>query len=231
MKNILKRIHLELKDDITKLLNHPFIQNLSDGLYSKEQITLFGEQYYILSCAFTEFLILASANIKEEKYRVPIIENIYDEHGRGDYNYSHRKLLLKFLKAIDSKRIESISPLPHTSANVYGMKKLCETGSLFEVIGALGPGCEYFTDIQYEKIVKSLFLNYKFTKDELHFFYEHISHDPKHTADIDNIILDIVKSESDLSEVIFGAKQAIIFETLFWDGLLLNSGEPTANKV
>jgi len=231
MKNTIDRIHKDLETDISGLLNHPFIQNLADGLYSKEQIKVFGEQYYILSCAFTEFLILASSSIKEEKFRVPIIDNIYDEHGRGNYLHSHRILLIKFLKAINAKGVDEINPLPHTSANIYGMKKLCETGTLNEIIGAIGPGCEYFTDTQYEKIVNSLYTNYNYSKDDLHFFYEHISHDPRHTEDIDSIITEIIKTESDYDELLFGAKQAIIFETLFWDGLFKTVGKPAGNTV
>lgn len=217
--DILKSIKSEIQSDINTLLDHPFILNLQQGNLSMNDIKTFGEQYYILSCAFTQFLILASASITNEKHRSPIIDNIYDEHGRGNYLHSHRILLLKFLSSLGVESVEYIEPFPSTMANIYGMKKLCESGDPLEVIGAIGPGCEYFTDTQYSKLVKPLSEKYSFTSDDLHFFHEHIDHDPRHTSDIDNIILEIVKDENDLKKVVFGAKQAVIFETLFWDGL------------
>lgn len=217
--NTVEKILTAIQPDIDELLNHSFFQKLEKGEYTIKEISLFAEQYYLISCAFTKFLLLASASVDNEKYRVPIIDNLYDEHGRGNYLHSHRILLQNFMKVTEAKEIDVLKPLANTSANIYGMFKLCETGSLLEILGAIGPGCEYFTDTQYAKIVKPLSEIYNFSKDDLFFFYEHINHDPRHTSDIDNIIIEIVKTEDDLDEVIKGAKQAIIFETLFWDGL------------
>lgn len=227
--NITNKIQKAIQPDIDRLLEHPFFVKLQNGDYTLKEIRLFSEQYYLISCAFTKFLILACSSIDNEKYRIPIIDNLYDEHGRGNYLHSHRIMLQTFMKAAGAKDVSELIALPNTSANIYGMNKLCESGSVLEILGAIGPGCEYFTDTQYENIVKPLNEIYKFSTEDLFFFYEHINHDPRHTSDIDNVIIEIAKSEEDIEEVIKGAKQAIIFETLFWDGLynecekLLNS--------
>lgn len=217
--NITEKLLKELSPNVDSIINHHFLLKLESGTYSINEIRIFSEQYYLISCAFTRFLLIAGANIKNEEHRMPIIDNLYDEHGRGNYLHSHRVLLQKFMTIVETKKVDQIVPLPSTSAYINGMFKLCESNSELEILGAIGPGCEYFTDLQYSRIVKPLFEIYKYTKDDLFFFYEHINHDPRHTSDIDNIILDLVKNDSDFNLVINGAKQSIIFEKIFWDGL------------
>ena len=226
-----EKVLMAIQPDIDELLNHPFFQKLERGEYSIKEINIFVEQYYLFSCAFTRFLLLAAASIKNEKYRMPIIDNLYDEHGNGNYLKSHRILFQNFMKATKAKHIDELKPLPTTSAYIYGMFKLCETGSLLEIFGAIGPGCEYFTDTQYLKIVKPLAEIYKFTETDLNFFYEHIKHDEVHSSDLDNIIIEIAKTEDDVNEVIKGAKQAILFEILFWDGIYKNCEKSLKGQI
>jgi pyrroloquinoline quinone (PQQ) biosynthesis protein C len=208
-----------IKNDVDELLNHNFIKDLENGKLSIQELQIFAEQYYLISCAFNNFLFYACANINSEKIRLPLLENLFDEHGRGDLKGSHRELLKKFLNAINAKEINNIKPLPSTQANIYGMEALCNNGSILEIIGALGPGCEAFTTEQYKKILNSLKRIYKFSDDDLIFFTEHIKHDPRHTDDIELILDQIINTDKEMNEVIRGAKQAIIFETILWDGI------------
>lgn len=208
-----------MRSDVNELLGHSFIKALENGKLSNSDLRLFAEQYYIISCAFNKFLFYACSSIGDESLRLPLLENLFDEHGRGDLNGSHRMLLKRFLDATNAKETCDIVPLPSTQANIYGMEALCNNGSLCEIMGALGPGCEAFTTEQYAKILKPLKEIYNFSDDDLIFFSEHIIHDPIHTHDIEEILEQIINSDEDMENVIYGAKQAIIFETIFWDGI------------
>ncbi len=226
-------IHSAISKELNDVLDHPFIQSLSNGEYSLNELKLFAEQYYLLSGAFVDFLLLASTRIKNDSNRMAFIENLFDEHGRGNHEANHRELLKRFLQAVGCKNFEKIKPLVTTSAYIHGMRDLCSTGSQLEVLGALGPGCEAFTVDQYTLITNGLEKHFDFTKDELMFFASHIAHDPKHTRDIDDVIAKLLKDDdSKLHQVITGAKKSIIFENIFWDGLYEGCGEiKTANKV
>ncbi len=192
---------------------------LTNGEIDKSKLKIFAEQYYLISCAFNQFLFNACGSIDSETIREPLLENLYDEHGRGDLSQSHRELLKIFLNATEAGEIENLVPFPETEANIYGMNALCLNGSVNEILGALGPGCESFTVRQYKIIYNALKNKYGFSDEELIFFTEHIKHDPRHTADIEGAIKISVKSDSDIQEVINGAKKAIIYETLLWDGI------------
>ncbi|HIP13243.1 MAG TPA: iron-containing redox enzyme family protein [Arcobacter sp.] len=215
----IKTVMKAIEEDINTLVNHPFILDLEKGKVPMSGLKIFAEQYYLISCAFNKFLFNACGSIDSEEIREPLLENLYDEHGRGNLNNSHRELLKKFLAAVDIKNIDSIKPLASTQANIYGMNFLCKNSSVLEILGALGPGCEAFTTEQYTRIYKALKKFYNFSEDDLIFFTEHIHHDPRHTSDIEEVISKAIESDHDITYVIEGAKKAIIFETLLWDGI------------
>lgn len=208
-----------ISESLNNILTHPFVKKLDNGGCTLNDVRLFAEQYYLVSGAFVDFLLLGSTRIKEDENRNAFIENLFDEHGRGNPKVNHRKLLKRFLVAAGCKEIDEIVPLETTAAYIHGMRDLCSTGTQLEVLGALGPGCEGFTVEQYSVINDALERHFKFSKDDLIFFISHVAHDPKHTSDIDNVIEVLVKNESDFNQVISGAKKSIIFENIFWNGL------------
>ena len=151
----MKSISAEISDDLDNILTHPFIKNLNLGNYSINEVRLFAEQYFLLSNAFVNFLLLGSTRIHHDFDRLPFIENLFDEHGRGNSKVDHRILLKNFLLASGCKNIDEIRPLDKTAAYIHGMRDLCSSGTELEVLGALGPGCEAFTVEQYTKIKKA----------------------------------------------------------------------------
>ncbi len=219
MENVNSAISSAISEDVDGILAHPFIQRLNEGKYSLNEIRIFAEQYFLLSAAFVDFLLLASTRIEDDADRSVFIVNLFDEHGRGNNKANHRRLLKKFLLSSGCKETNHIKPLDKTAAYIHGMRGLCREGTQLEVLGALGPGCESFTVEQYILIKEGLEKSFEFTKDDLIFFTSHIAHDPKHTNDIDDVIHRLVKSSDDLNQVISGARQSIIFENMFWDGL------------
>lgn len=207
----MENIHSAISEGLDNVLAHPFIKSLEAGEYSLNEIRLFAEQYFLLSGAFVDFLLLGSTRIQKDSDRSAFIENLFDEHGRGNNKVDHRKLLKRFIYATGCQSTDEIRPLDKTAAYIHGMRDLCTRGTQLEVLGALGPGCESFTVEQYTLIKKGLEKHFEFTKDDLIFFTSHIAHDPKHTADIDNVISQLVKNDDDLQEVISGAKKINYF--------------------
>lgn len=212
-------INLYISEDMDSILTHAFIQNLCEGKYSLKELRIFAEQYYLVSCAFVEFLLLGSIRIKKDSDRCVFIENLFDEHGRGSKKDNHRELLEKFLLAAECKPVGEIKPLVKTSAYIHGMRDLCRTGTQLEVLGAIGPGCEEYLVKLYTLINNAIIHHFTFEKRELVFFATHIAHDPSHTSDIEDVIKSLAMNDSDYSQIISGAKQALIFEKILWDGI------------
>lgn len=209
-----------ITSDIELLLCHPFIVNLSDAKYKKYDLKLFAEQYYLLSTSFINLLLYGSINIKSDKIRLSLISNLWDEHGNGNIELSHRELLKKFLLAIDTSiNIDKIKPLKETKEYIYKMENLCKNASEVEILSILGPACEFFTAKQYILIYEALKYKYSFTDEELVFFTKHIKHDDKHSSDIANSLKTILINSSQLKKSIIASKTAIKLENMFWDGL------------
>ncbi|HIE45669.1 MAG TPA: DUF3050 domain-containing protein [Flavobacteriaceae bacterium] len=216
---MIKKLENSIEKERKKLLNHKFLELLSQGVYKQNELKIFAEQYYLLSNSFCNFLFYACINIKSEEDRLPILINLWDENGNGNIKLSHRTLLKKFLDAVDKNiNVENIVPLDSTKCYIANMLDLYKNSSVVEILSSLGTGCESLTTEQYKIILKSLRENYKFNDNELIFFIEHVYHDPKHSSDI-NIILEKLLRNNNMQKAINSAKKAIHEEIKFWDGL------------
>lgn len=202
-----------------KLFNHKFLQLLNNKNMKQNELRIFAEQYYLLSNAFCTFLFYACINIESEEDRLPILTNLWDEHGKGNIQQSHRNLLKKFLFSVDEKiDVNNITPLQSTKQYILNMLDIYKNSSAVEILSALGAGCESLTTEQYKIILKSLRSNYKFTDSELIFFTEHIKHDAEHSSDI-NKVLNNILTDTNINIAISSAKKAINEEVKFWNGL------------
>jgi pyrroloquinoline quinone (PQQ) biosynthesis protein C len=217
---MINKLIKSISPEISLLLNHEFIVNLSKKQYRKSQLKLFAEQYYLVSVEFITLLLYGALNIKLDENRLPIISNLWDEHGRGDIGNSHRELLKFFLIGIDkSVDFNKIQPSEKTKIYIEGMRKLLEKSSELETLCILGPACESFTAAQYKSIYTALITNYSFTKNELMFFKEHVIHDERHSTEINNVLEKFITSDEKLEKGIVAAKKSLFLEKIFWDGL------------
>jgi pyrroloquinoline quinone (PQQ) biosynthesis protein C len=219
----MKKVKTSIHAEINAVINHEFFLQLKKGAFTKDQIKVYAEQYYLLSKAFVEFLLLGSLSIKDDDCRSAFIKNLFDEHGKGNNNAGHRVLLEKFVKSTGGN-INNIYPFDKTSVYIHGMKDLCRSGSQLEILGALGPSCEFVTQHMYRTIYNSLKNIYKFNDENLIFFKTHIDHDPSHEQDIEDTIKCILTCNDNkaVNSVISGAKQSLILEKIFWDGVYEN---------
>lgn len=213
----MNNIKASISTEIGAVINHEFFARLQKGEFTQHQIRLYAEQYYLVSKAFVEFLLLGSLSIKDDGHRSALIKNLFDEHGRGNNDGGHRVLLERFIQSLNGS-IKNIVPLDKTSVYIHGMRDLCHNGSQLEVLGALGPGCEFVTQQMYQSIYEALKNVYNFNDDDLIFFKSHIVHDPKHEKDIEDTIRCLVKNNTN-DAIISGAKQSLILEKIFWDGI------------
>ena len=152
---------------------------------------------------------------------MPIIENLWEEHGEGKLAKSHRILFNKFAAALDieEKELYAVEPLPTTRICCENLLNLCHDGHFVESLGALGPGTEFFTNSEYAIIEKGL-KNYDFlSADDIEFWTVHISLDETHYSEMLEALEPWTHSLENRYMIKSGAKKAIDLEILFWDGL------------
>ncbi len=216
-----EHLEVELKPKIAQILNHPFLERIASGTLTKEQLRFFTLQYSIYCSYFPRFLAAAAASVPDDRTRMPIMENLWEEHGEGKIQASHRVLYENYAKGLglEPKDLLAAVPLPNTRACVENLLDLCEEGHFLESLGALGPGTEYFTTAEYLKILGGLRRTNLFSEDHLEFWVVHTTLDEEHYAEMIDAIRFWTKSSTEESMIRLGAIKAIELEVLFWDGL------------
>ena len=152
---------------------------------------------------------------------MPIIENLWEEHGEGKLKKSHRILFNNFAKSVglSVKELDETEPLPTTRICCENLINLCHDGSFLESLGALGPGTEFFTNEEYSIIAKGL-KKYKFLSEkDIEFWLVHISLDEDHYSEMVDCLRPWANTLENKYLIKTGAKKAIDLEILFWDGL------------
>lgn len=211
----------ELQPKINEILNHPFMERIANAALDEDQLKFFGLQYSIYCAYFPRFLAASAANVPDDRTRMPIMENLWEEHGEGKIEASHRVLYENFAAALGLSKedLVDVSPLPNTRACVENMLDLCEEGHFLESLGALGPGTEYFTNNEYLKILNGLRKYDKLTEEDLTFWEVHTTLDEEHYSEMIDALRPWARSSTEESMIRLGAIKAIELEVLFWDGL------------
>jgi len=220
----IKKLEKELRPEIDKILYHPFLLRIAKGDMSHEQLQYFAIQYADYCYHFPRFLAFTAGNIPDDITRMPLIENMWEEHGSGRYSRSHRQLYNKFLEAldVDPKNLANYQKLPDTQTCVQTMMDICKNKHFLESIGALGPGTEFFTNDEYEIIFNGLEKSPYLTQRDLKFWKVHISLDVEHYSEMVEILYPYLKDENNCNLIKAGALKAIQMEQLFWSGLERN---------
>ncbi|MCO6462350.1 MAG: iron-containing redox enzyme family protein [Saprospiraceae bacterium] len=218
---MLKQLEKDLLTKIDRILSHPVVDAIHNARLNIEQLRLFALQYYIYCSYFPRFLCACAANIPDDNTRMAIIENIWEEHGSGKLSGSHRVLFEKFALSLGltQNQLKEAHPIPSTLINVEYLLNMCQDDSFIKSLGALGPGTEFFTSQEYEKIYRGLQKVDGLTEDDLEFWSVHITLDDHHYSDMLSSIRPWIRDEDDARLLKEGAERAIDLEILFWDGL------------
>ena len=216
-----KQLEQDLETDIQKILRHPFIERIATASLNLEQLQVFAEQYAIYCYHFPRFLAATAANIPDDTARFPIIKNLWEEHGEGDIAKSHRTLYQKFATALQLNigNLNTIKALDSTKYCVESLLKICQQTHFLESLGALGPGTEFFTSDEYQKIAKGLLKCDFLNKTDILFWTVHITLDETHYSDMMNVLVPYIEKLENQQLIERGAKQALALELIFWDGL------------
>lgn len=221
MEGFFQELEDELNMGIQKILNHPFITLIRTASLSRSQLQFFARQYSIYCNYFPRFLAATASNIPDDKTRMPLIVNLWEEHGEGNIRKSHRLLFHRFALAtgLQEEELKDPAPLPTTEICCEHLLDICQDYDFITSLGALGPGTEFFTNEEYKIIVSGL-RQYDFLSEEdIEFWTVHMEIDEHHYSDMVEAIRPWTNKLEYRHLIKTGAKKAIDLEILFWDGL------------
>lgn len=155
------------------MVNHALISGLIAQHFSIEQMHGIGERFYHVIKNFPRFLAAMISHWDDTNARMPLVENLFEEHGRMDMHKVHVHTYVDFLRqmGMDHERVTSSKPTPSTIAYFNSVMHLCTHNHPNQGLGALA----YIEDIVHQ--VSAIFGG-AVKRERAH--VEHVSHFSEH---------------------------------------------------
>lgn len=95
-------------------LENPYFQALRDGTFTREDFVETQVQFAHAVFFFSRPMLVLAGRVSNPVVRLPLLENVRDEHGRGDLAFSHEATFTRFLErlgvSVDEARARPLWP-------------------------------------------------------------------------------------------------------------------------
>lgn len=120
--------------------NHPLFKALENNEFDLEQTKQIALQVYHVVLCFPRFLAAVLTNMPDYKMRMPLVENLFEEHGKMNVTYVHSETYKEFLKGIglSEQEIHESKPIIPVIAYNRAIIDLCLHYPYLEGLAALG---------------------------------------------------------------------------------------------
>ncbi|MCC3355385.1 TenA family transcriptional regulator [Bacillus sp. REN16] len=123
-----------------KIEEHPLFMAINNGDFSDEQRKEIALQIYHVVLYFPRFLSAILTNMSDYRMRMPLVENLFEEHGKMNEKYVHSETYKEFLTGIGVSEEEIKESKPSIAVIAYnrGLTDLCLHYHYLEGLAALG---------------------------------------------------------------------------------------------
>jgi len=210
--------------EYTALFESRGLSTIRNKSLSKAQSAYILRQYQKYVEVFPKLLAIGISKLDDDDSRMPLVANLWEEHGEGQISKAHRNLYKQLLASVGQT-----SPLIHPlllgqyrhSAERFAASCLDEvsSGTASFAMGFLGPGTEGTTAELYG-VLQNLLCAFGLQDQDI-FFEPHCALDVEHIKMFGPAI-DAVLRDGALtgrSDYVAGVRKALQLETEFWDGV------------
>jgi hypothetical protein len=81
-------------------LEAPYLRALRDGSFEREDFVETQLQFFAAVAHFSRPMAMLASRLPRPDQRVALVENIFDEHGRGDLGHGHERTFLLLLERL-----------------------------------------------------------------------------------------------------------------------------------
>lgn len=81
-------------------LENPYFQALREGSFTREDFVETQVQFAHAVFFFSRPMLVLAGRVSSAAVRLPLLENVRDEHGRGDLAFSHEATFTRFLERL-----------------------------------------------------------------------------------------------------------------------------------
>ncbi len=188
MNDMLKLIDTILVE--TKYNENPYFTALQNKEFLKSDFIESQIQFYFAVTFFSRPMAALAAKIPDQKLRIEIVRNVWEEHGQGDTSKIHGTTFIELLK-----RLDNISPSDIDTRVLWPGVRIfnttlvgaCVLDEYLIGVGAMGMIERMFCDISAwigQGIVQNGWIS---EKDMIHYNL-HQKLDIKHSADFFNVL-------------------------------------------
>lgn len=123
-----------------KIEEHPLFTAMKNKEFSEEQQKKIALQIYHVVLYFPRFLSAILTNMPDYRMRMPLVENLFEEHGKMNEKYVHSQTYKQFLKGIGITEQEINESEPSIPVIAYNraITDLCLHYPYLEGLAALG---------------------------------------------------------------------------------------------
>lgn len=181
-------------------------------------LVLWLSQEYFVSIGFVDWFLLVAAKTRDQKARIVLVENIWEELGEGKIEDTHVSILTDFLNQLKFD-FSTHEILPETKTYLEKMKSVIDLGFYYG-LGALGPANEYLLKLEYSQIADAYQkLKLEYNLPEGKFFQVNLDADEGHSKRMFELIEEVAHTEDSKDQVIEGNRLALEARKDFYLGL------------
>ncbi|ASS75956.1 hypothetical protein CIG75_13975 [Tumebacillus algifaecis] len=210
------------------ILNGRFLQALLNGSFTAAQIREFALQYSFYSRNFPRVLGAAVAAVEPlDRWWVPLVDNLWDEAGRGNPKGYHSKMYRTFLEgaapdvSISDEHVPDAPVGGAAKKAVESFLSFLKTASTLEAMAAVGLGSELFAGLVMGEIGQGLrHENYNRERRlNVGFWMAHAdTHEPRHYQLCKDVLLDF-STPAELQTIYTAGRTIALSEARFYDEL------------
>lgn len=215
------------KDSLSKItVNHPlwkheFLARCRTGKLSLDEVRILAVQMYKFCKEFNRILASALSYCEDDSAQLVILENIFDEMGRGDLNKSHPELFRKFTQALN---ISDLTLAASTTApeTLNMIETYLAIPRKYGYLGALGAICyasEGIVSSLYTQLYEGIVDAAPLPKESLIFFEVHIGIDDSHAANLAKIIESQLTTKAEVDTIQLAVIEAMDARVQFFNGI------------
>ena len=217
--HILKEIEAEFLRH--PILEHPFLQRLSAGEFTKEQVKVWVSQQFYFSTQFPRCLAALYARISDFHASKPLVDFLSVEHWGSQSKGAHWKQFQKALRyfnlQIDDLMI--MPPFSETSKYLNLRLSLCLHRTIEEGIGAIGFGHELVNEKIFESYFKGMAHLADIPEDVLTYFKVHVQDEPDDYQVFKQLMLTCAENRVAFELLRKGAQDVLKARYTFFDAL------------
>lgn len=203
------------------LWTHPFLERCRSGELSLQEVQILAVQMYKFSKEFNRILAGIVSCCPDEEAQWVILDNLFDEMGRGDSSQAHTELFRQFTRAIgiSDDELERCVTQPETQALIDTYLGLAHHYGYLSALGAVCFASEGIVHSLYSQLYQGIQGSAPLTKQALIFFEVHIDVDDGHAANLAALIDPRIQNESQAIDIHRAILEAMDSRVQFFDGI------------